>query len=192
MTVHHLTGCKQLVVLLNRMGHSLSYDDLLAIDTSLAVEVLAKVEAYGTVIPSNITEGSFVQVAADNNDLSEETLDGKNTTHATYTTMVVYQRRTFGPEKPPSTVGDHSKRQRSLKRKGNVYELEECSGHGKRPAVTQYTGAVNMEWLKGDDDSGLTAAIEMDDVWALLRMNPASITQTGVGVHDQEVQPVAS
>ena len=45
----------------------------------------------GVVIPSNITDGPFVQFAADNNDFNEETLDGKQTTHAT--TLVVYQRR---------------------------------------------------------------------------------------------------
>ena len=91
MAVRHLTGSKQLVCLLNRMGHSSSYDELQAVDTSLATEVLAKVETYGTVIPSNISPGSFVQFAGDNNDLKEETIDGKNTTHAT--TMVVYQPR---------------------------------------------------------------------------------------------------
>ena len=100
MAVHHLTGSKQLVCLLNRMGHSSSYDELQAVDTSLAMEVLTKVETYETVISSNISPGSFVQFAADNNDLKEETIDGKNTTHAT--TMVVYQpRRAFGPEPPP-------------------------------------------------------------------------------------------
>ena len=95
MTIRHLTGCKQLVVLLNRMGHSSSYDEVRAVDTSLAKEVLAKVETSGTVIPSNISSGSLIQLAADNNDLNEETIDGKNTTHAT--TMVVFQRKVFGP-----------------------------------------------------------------------------------------------
>jgi len=36
MVVHHLTGCKQLVGLLNGMGHSSSYDELQSVDTSLA------------------------------------------------------------------------------------------------------------------------------------------------------------
>jgi len=36
---------------------------------------------------------SFVQLAANNNDLNEETIDGKNTTLAT--TIVVYQKRGF-------------------------------------------------------------------------------------------------
>ena len=187
MTVRHLTGSKQLVVLLNRMGHSSSYDELQAVDTSLATEVLAKVETRGTVIPSNISPGSFVQLAADNNDLNEETIDGKNTTHAT--TMVVYQKKVFGPELPPTIAGDHSQRRRSLKRGGSVYELQECSAHGRRPSVTQYTGAVDTEWLK-DDGGVLTEAISMDDIWNLLRMKPTSLMETGIAT--QGVQPVPS
>ena len=78
------------------MGHCSSYDEMRAIDTSAALEVLVEANEFGTVIPSNISPGPFIQIAADNNDLNEETLDGKNTTHAT--TMVVYQRKAFGPD----------------------------------------------------------------------------------------------
>jgi len=70
MAACHLTGSKQLVGLLNQIGHSSSYDELQAVDTSLATEVLAKVETYGTVIPSNISPGSFVQFATNNNYLT--------------------------------------------------------------------------------------------------------------------------
>ena len=188
MAVHHLTGSKQLVCLLNRMGHSSSYDELQAVDTSLAMEVLTKVETYETVIPSNISPGSFVQFAADNNDLKEETIDGKNTTHAT--TMVVYQpRRAFGPEPPPTIAGNHSERRRSLKRGGSVYELQECSAYGRRPKVTQYTGTVDKEWLKGEGGV-LSEATNTDNTWTLLRMKPASLLKTGIEA--QEEQPVPS
>jgi hypothetical protein len=36
MTVNHLTGSKQIVTLLNRLGHTISYDELQCIDTALA------------------------------------------------------------------------------------------------------------------------------------------------------------
>ena len=105
---------------------------------------MAKVETYGTGIPSNISLGSFVQFAGDNNYLKEETIDDKNTTHAT--TMVVYQpRRAFGPQPPPTIAGNHSERRRSLKRGGSVYELQECSAYGRRPKATQYTGTADKE-----------------------------------------------
>eukprot|EP00794_Sanderia_malayensis_P004273 gene4273-4841_t len=93
MTVRHLTGCKQLVVLLNRMGHTSSYDELLAVDTSLAQEVLPKVETFETVTPSNISPGSFVQLAADNNDLNEETIDECNVDEDTMLSKVEDCRR---------------------------------------------------------------------------------------------------
>ena len=64
---------------------------------SLANEMIARSEETGGVIPSNIYPGALVQMAADNNDVNEETTDGKNTTHTT--TLVVYQRKQFCPER---------------------------------------------------------------------------------------------
>ena len=87
MFVQHLTSSKLLIELLNRMGHCVSYDEMRAVNTSIAEEVLAKVEEFGIVIPTNIKPGAFVQIAANNKDLNEEALDSKNTTHAT--TMVI-------------------------------------------------------------------------------------------------------
>ena len=89
VTVHHLTGSKQIVTLLNKMGNCSSYDDVEVINTGLAGEIKAKADEVGVIIPSNISRGVFVQFAADNNDLNEETPDGKQTTHAT--TIVAYQ-----------------------------------------------------------------------------------------------------
>ena len=103
--------------------------------------------------------------------------------------MVVFQRKVFDPERPPSIEGDHSKRQHSLKRSGSIYELQECSAHGRRPTVIQFTGAVNKEWLKGEG-SALYEAFNMDETWALIRMNPARLLETGIAV--QEMQPVPS
>ena len=70
MSVCHLTGSKQLITMLNRMGHCSSYDEVEAVDTSLAMEVLAKSETMGVVISSNIVPGGFIQAAADN-DINE-------------------------------------------------------------------------------------------------------------------------
>ena len=106
------------------MGHCSSYDEMRAIDTSAALEVLAKANEFGTVIPSNISPGPFIQIAADNNDLNEETLDGKNTTHAT--TMVVYQRKAFGPDLPPAPLVDHTTKRRSLQSTSSIYDIQEC------------------------------------------------------------------
>ncbi|CAH3013925.1 unnamed protein product [Porites evermanni] len=60
------------------------------------------------VIPLNIIPDPFVQLVADNNDFNEETLDGKQTTHATM--LVVYQRQPFGPKLPLKIHTDHTPR----------------------------------------------------------------------------------
>ena len=106
MAVCHLTGSKQIIKILYRMGHCASYDTVEMIDTALAREILAKTEAEGVAIPSNIAPGSFIQFAADNNDINEETLDGKQTTHVT--TLVVYQKGQFGTEPLRHIYADHS------------------------------------------------------------------------------------
>jgi hypothetical protein len=101
MSVRHMTGSKQLITMLNRIGHCLSYDATERIDTSLALEVLAKSENLGVCIPSNIVQnvpGGFVQVTGDNNDINEETLDGKQPTHAT--TLVLYQKKNSTDQAP--------------------------------------------------------------------------------------------
>ena len=56
----------------------------------------------------NISPGAFVQAAVDNNDIDEETLDGKHTTHST--TVVLYQKGQFGPKQKRILCGDHSKK----------------------------------------------------------------------------------
>ena len=186
MCVHHLTSSKRLIELLNRMGHCVSYDEMRAVNTSIAEEVLAKVEEFGTVIPTNIKPGTFVQIAADNNDLNEETLDGKNTTHAT--TMVIYRKKTFGPDPPPNRVEQRAKR-RSLQATGTVYDIEECPVRGRRPAVADHVGSVDMEWYKDTNDEIRTAR-DADFIWALLRLCPKKFGEAVTAeVLDKQVIP---
>ena len=135
------------------------------------MEVIAKPEEYGTVVPSNITSGPFVQLAADNNDLNEETLDGKNTTHAT--TMVVYQQKPFGPEPSTITVADHSVKRRSLQSTSKVYDIEECLAHGRRPAASAYISEVEAKCTK--KVKIVSRKPLTDKIWSLMRVNPTSL-----------------
>ena len=186
MCVHHLTSSKRLIELLNTMGHSVSYDEMRAVNMSIAEKVLAQVEAFGTVIPTNIKPGAFVQIAADNNDLNEETLDGKNTMHAT--TMVIYQNKMFGPDPPPTTVEQRAK-QRSLQATSNVYDIEECPGRGRRPPVNDHIGSIDMEWYKDTNDEMHTAC-DTDFIWALLRLCPKKFGEAVIAeVLDKQVIP---
>ena len=109
VTVKHLTGSKELIRVLNRFGHCVSYDEVAKYETQCIEHLLLDTSENEVMIPSNISAGTFVQAAADNLDFSEETLDGKNTTHIT--TLVLYQRAVGG------TFGSNIPMKKSTKRK---------------------------------------------------------------------------
>lgn len=185
VTLHHLTGSKQIVTLLNRMGHCSSYEDVEIVNTSLATEIAAKVNDFGVIIPTNITPGVFVEFAADNNDLEEETLDGKQTTHAT--TLVAYQREQYGPIPAQEIHGDHSVKRRSLTAPLPLnQQIHEFSSHGKRPAVVSFQGKFKEEWYSCSKDIR-SEAERKDLAWVLLRSHPCELLSTEVNDEQQSL-----
>ena len=68
-------------------------------DTSIPKEVLAKAQEYGTVVPSNICPGLFAHLAADNDDINEETLDAK-VQHTERQWFFIRKKKQFGPKWP--------------------------------------------------------------------------------------------
>jgi hypothetical protein len=185
MTVRHLTASKQLISILNRMGHCSSYDEIEAVDTALAIEVLAKSQQSGVVIPSNVVQGSFVQFAADNNDLNEETLDGKNTTHAT--TMVIFQKQVYGPHLPSEVIGDHRSKRRSLDMSIADDDILECSAHGRRPSVTAFVTQLQGGSLSPTAFDDLSTIPEF--TWALSRLPPTQLFDVNDREREEQCVP---
>ena len=68
IAVRHTKRSKQLITMFSRMGPCSSYDDIEAMDTSTANEIIANSDIIGVVLPSHISTCVFEQVAADNND----------------------------------------------------------------------------------------------------------------------------
>lgn len=165
MAIHHLTGSKVLSTLLNRMGDCSSYDKVQAVDTSPAMEVTVLVEQMGMIIPPNISPGPFIQIAADNNDINEDTFDDKNMTHAT--TIVVYQRKQYGPQPPSTLHANQTRRRRSQHSPGPLYEVQDCSMHGRQPVVKDFRGVVDSEWFSGKSKDLSSATVD-DTIWAIL------------------------
>ena len=172
MAVRHITGSKELITLLNRMGHCSSSDEIEAIDNGLAKEILAKTEEMGVVIPSNICSGVFIQMADDNNDINEETLDGKHTTHAT--TLVLYQRGQFGPLPNHTPIADHSQRKRSLDSTIMLQSTQQFSAYGKKPSVVDFVDKAHGNWLQYLEPVH-TSACMVDLAWALCRLCPTKL-----------------
>ena len=49
IAVRHITRSKEFIIMLSRMGHFSSYDDVEAMDTSIANEIIAKSDIFGIV-----------------------------------------------------------------------------------------------------------------------------------------------
>ena len=93
-SLHQATRSKKLVELFHSAGHTISYKDILRVDTALATHTLSSMDGEtGAVIPPNLAEGRFIHFSADNIDINEGTLDGQKKFHATQ--IAAWQR---GPE----------------------------------------------------------------------------------------------
>ena len=102
-TLHQATRSKDLVNLFHQAGHCLSYKQLLKIDTALAKNTLESMDTTsGAVIPENFVPNTFIHFTADNIDILDESLDGKNTFHATQ--MAAYQRSNNRNQDPLGAV----------------------------------------------------------------------------------------
>ena len=75
MTVKSLTGNAELVTLLNRFGHGLSYSQIEEHETAIAEQQLKNVRD-GVLLPSVCSPSVSAIFCWDNNDLQEETLSG--------------------------------------------------------------------------------------------------------------------
>lgn len=75
ITVKNLTGSREVITLLNRYGHGISYDKVLEIETALAENHL-ETQARGVVLPKAVRPNVFSQFCWDTIDLQEETLSG--------------------------------------------------------------------------------------------------------------------
>lgn len=91
LSLHQATRSKKLINLFYKAGHVVSYKHVLNLDTAMAQSVLDDLDpATGGIVPQNIVPDRFVQFSADNIDILDASLDGKNTFHATQ--MTAWQR----------------------------------------------------------------------------------------------------
>ena len=82
IAVRNLTGNKEVITLLNKFGHTVSYDAILDHEKVL-VSKLHDDQMNALILPSLASKRVFSTWVWDNNDLCEETLSGAGTTHVT-------------------------------------------------------------------------------------------------------------
>ena len=102
-SLHQATRSKQLVQLFHRAGHTISYKDVLQLDTVMAEVIISKSmdPTSGGIPPPNLVQNRFMHFTADNIDILDSSLDGKDTFHATQ--VATWQR---GPPADTSILKD--------------------------------------------------------------------------------------
>ena len=107
-----MTGSAELVTILNRLGHGVSYSKLEEYETAVGEKQIERQQG-GIVLPSNCYHNIPATLAWDNNDLLEETLSGRGTTHCT--NGIVIQRQAQGPSDFNPDDSRNYSRRRSVK-----------------------------------------------------------------------------
>jgi len=136
---------KEFITNVNALGHCISYDDLLRIDTTWASSIVKSDNGYIT-LPNNIKPGLFVQAASDNADYSQD----NNSQHLTNTVLYQYGNFQCGAMNKTPISKAKSKLRRSLPTPETP--LEEFRGISK-PRLPQYL-SVNPYTLLSSSTSG--------------------------------------
>ena len=87
MTMKSKTGCAEIVTLLSRLGHGIFYTNIEELETAMAMRQVRSYED-GSFLPSNAQPDVLATFCSDNNNLKEETLSRKGTTHCTKSIMI--------------------------------------------------------------------------------------------------------
>ena len=74
---------KKVITLMNRLGLSISYDEMMRIDTRLAERVIQEAGEFKVTVGRSSEPGIILHGAIDNFEHDEEILSGKDSSHDT-------------------------------------------------------------------------------------------------------------
>ncbi|CAH3143072.1 unnamed protein product [Porites evermanni] len=159
--VKTLTNNVELVSILNRYGHGISYSQLEEINTALCMQKMATTTSE-IPLPANIQPHVSTTLAWDNIDRLEETLSGEGTSHRV--NGIAVQARHFGPhpltEQPP---GITKSKQRSVEPLDVVALPIYNAGERQGPKPRAY--------VEVNDQEALENARRKTLLWVLVRLH---------------------
>ena len=158
--VKTLTNNVELVSILNRCGHGISYSKLEEINTALCLQKMATTSEIP--LPDNIQPHIRTTLAWDNIDRLEETLSGEGTSHRV--NGIAVQARHFGPQLPKeqSPVITKSK-QRSVEPLDATSLPIYNAGERQGPKPRRYVEVTSREALEHARRKNL--------LWGLVRLH---------------------
>ena len=111
--VKTLTGNVELIQILSRLRHGVSYSKLEKNDTALFLEKMAAAINESAILPDTIRPNVFTNLAWDNVDRLEETLTAGGTSHRV--NGIVVQPKVYGPYLPKASLpAIRKQKQRSI------------------------------------------------------------------------------
>ena len=123
--VKTLTGNVEIIRMLSKFGHGVSYSQLEENDTALCLQKLAASLNQRVPLPASIKPHVFTNLAWDNIDRLEETLTGKGTSHRV--NGIAVQAKVYGPYLPTAELPRIEKRkQRSVSTEHEELEGKLC------------------------------------------------------------------
>ncbi|MES9881199.1 MAG: hypothetical protein ABW185_10000 [Sedimenticola sp.] len=168
IALHQMTQSHDVVTLVNKNGHGISYNEVERIDSSWAVNQMTP---DGYVVPTNMVSGIPVRAAGDNFNRATETLDGQ---HFDVVNMVLYQPDTqtiggtFGPRPKPIPT---EKRSHSYE---TLLILECPRVGGKQPGPQHLIRKANLDWFFSCSDAH-EAARAIDRAYIQARLMPMKL-----------------
>ena len=168
LSVHQMTRSKEVIQLLHAAGHSISYDKVLRVDTSLGNSALASYEEDGVFIPRAFKEvplNGYVKYGNDNVDKNIDTLDGKGSFHGSQTVAFC---RSVPNHKPPG-IHVEMKQARKLTIPPDFQQMKHVDIGNVKPKVA-FAENVNLEWYTFDEELKKTAESK-DLAWVLSRLH---------------------
>lgn len=131
------TRGKEIINMLHRFGICSEYNKILRIETQIANSVIQKMSLHrGLYIPTGFLREKHIYFAIDNIDFSEDTVDGKDTLHAT--SMAVYQIHEDDMDTATLTLSSDCK-ERSLKDIPREFtDMIECPKPDPRQKILHY------------------------------------------------------
>ena len=145
--VKSLTGNMELIKILNRLGHGISYSQLEEIDTTLCLQKIAASDKDDIPLPDNIMPCIPTTLAFDNIDRLEETLTGAGTSHRVNGIFIQPEVQTVLQEKERKPIEEIRSRSRSPTTSLLPQYIAGKKGHppiAKQPAEPDSNDQVEM------------------------------------------------
>lgn len=167
---------KEFITYLNNLGHCISYDDILRVETTWTSNILGSGDGYAT-IPSNIIRGSFAQAASDNGDYNQD----NSSQHVTNTVIYQYNLQKLLGSFQPITTSVQTNESR-IKRRSIKLDIEPLLEYNdlKKPELPRHYSENSIveillnEQVKSDVNK-FSSTLNMS--WVLLRITGNKLFQ---------------